>query len=235
MAHSRLVRGQMFDWLRASIEAGSSAPDDAAICERFNFCSTESARTLLADLADAGLITIKGHGSTRVITLGRGRTVVPPASRPIRSVTKADPEVEETFEKIMAIARRPAARDGGAVPPAELSAPPPKKVAASTKTIMLPATATSAIAAVESHAQTHGLTFGQSAAQLIDRGAEASIAASSDIPLPLQLEDIHLDALLDEVRRRFEKIAAITARAQTAEAQVEDLNAKLAHIRAAAA
>ena len=115
------------------------------------------------------------------------------------------------------------------VRPANLS---PKEPVMSGRSFNLPTSAKTAIEAVESFAKMHDLPMGQAAAQLIERGAAATIADSSDFGPLLAIEDVHLDALLDEVRRRFDRapdpgaIAALTARA-------EDAEAKLAGIRAA--
>jgi hypothetical protein len=57
--HTRLHEGVMMDWLRHLDDHGRDViPDQRAIMERFDFSDTESARTLIAQLADTGLIRI---------------------------------------------------------------------------------------------------------------------------------------------------------------------------------
>ena len=111
MAHPRIIRSQMLDWIKNSIELGAALPTDAQIVDRFNLTGSESARSLLADLADAGEITIKGYGDARRITLGRKREL-PNAHRPLPSVVKrsagkrVDADVESTAAKIRDIIAR---------------------------------------------------------------------------------------------------------------------------------
>ena len=60
MAHPNIRKQQMLAWIEECLDASMPCPGDASICERFNLTSTESARTLLAELADAGRFTIRG-------------------------------------------------------------------------------------------------------------------------------------------------------------------------------
>ncbi|WP_455156085.1 hypothetical protein [Sphingomonas zeae] len=107
MAHAKLHRQQMLDWIERSIDQGAPMPDDAAICHAFGFTSAEHARTLLAELADAGKITVKGgYGPDRQILLGRVRAGVAAMARPVPSITKAAADVGEAVAKIIAIANR---------------------------------------------------------------------------------------------------------------------------------
>ncbi|WP_404711519.1 hypothetical protein [Sphingomonas sp. MMS24-J13] len=72
MAFSKLTIGRMLDWIRACIDKGIPAPTDAEIQEHFGFDNVERARTLLAELADRGAITIQRVNGDRVgITMGR--------------------------------------------------------------------------------------------------------------------------------------------------------------------
>lgn len=86
MAHPRIIQQQMLDWIKNSLSLRSALPTDAQIVDRFNLTGVESARSLLADLADAGEITIKGHGSSRTIALGRKAKTFEPAPRPTPAV-----------------------------------------------------------------------------------------------------------------------------------------------------
>lgn len=131
MAHARLTQARMFDWIRACLDTGAALPTDCDIIDQFNLPSLVSARSLLADLADRGDISIKGIGADRVITLGRKHTAPAPIERPIPSVVKrteagkrAEPE-QIAFDKIKAAL----ARGRAAVAPAD---PPPAPTPVST-------------------------------------------------------------------------------------------------------
>lgn len=94
LRHRQIDKLNMFDWIRDCAETGKRMPTDAEITERFGFTQPEQARTLLADLSDAGKITIIGTGDDREILLGRVRpsqrtsierpvpSVIQPGSRP---------------------------------------------------------------------------------------------------------------------------------------------------------
>lgn len=108
MAHAKLHRQQMLDWIERCLGEGAGTPDDAAICETFGFTSAEHARTLLAELADAGKITVQGgYGPDRRILLGRVRPGAAPVVRPVPSITKGAGNVDDAVAKIVAIASRP--------------------------------------------------------------------------------------------------------------------------------
>lgn len=112
MRHSQLNRGILLDWLKHCEETGNDFPTDERIAQRFGFLDVEQSRTLLADLADRGLITIRRTGAEREIVIGKAKPVaLKKAPRPIRSVTKADPSVDRAVAKIMNIVRgtKPAA------------------------------------------------------------------------------------------------------------------------------
>lgn len=106
MAHAKINLSRMYDWIEWCIEEDQSMPTDAAIMQRFGFDNAESARTLLAELADAGRITIKGYGTTRTIALGRIKSTLVPAPRPLPSAKKLDPAVDDGVAKIAAIVAR---------------------------------------------------------------------------------------------------------------------------------
>jgi hypothetical protein len=115
MAHPRIIQQQMLDWIKNSVSLRSALPTDAQIVDRFNLTGVESARSALADLADAGEITIKGHGASRTIALGRKAKTFEPAPRPTPAVVarvggkRTDDEnaqIQETTDKIRAIIER---------------------------------------------------------------------------------------------------------------------------------
>ena len=108
MAHAKLHRQQMLDWIERCLDGDVPTPDDAAICDKFGFTSAEHARTLLAELADAGKITVQGgYGPDRRILLGRVRPGAVPAPRPVPSIAKGGADVGAAVAKIIAIANRP--------------------------------------------------------------------------------------------------------------------------------
>jgi len=106
MAHAKINVARMYDWIERNLNQGIALPADAEIMERFGFDSPESARTLLAELADAGRITIKGYGETRTITLGRTKATLTPAPRPVPTAKRADPVIDAGVAKIAAIVAR---------------------------------------------------------------------------------------------------------------------------------
>ena len=115
MAHARIIQQQMLDWIKNSLSLRSALPTDAQIVDRFNLNGVESARSLLADLADAGEITIKGFGASRTMVLGRKAKTLEPAARPTPSVVariggkRADDEkvqIEATTARIREIIER---------------------------------------------------------------------------------------------------------------------------------
>ena len=135
-------------------------------------------------------------------------------------------------------------RDGRLPPPGwsppAFTQPPARKVPTMpAKSIQLPASAASAISALERHAASSDLPLGQAAADLIARGA-AAIELPPAAMLPT-LDQIHLDALLAEVARRFEQAASphvvdeAEARAAAAVARAEAAEEKLARVQAAVA
>lgn len=106
MAHAKLNLSRMYDWIARNLDLDVPQPTDAEIMQLFGFDSAESARTLLAELADAGRITIKGYGENRTIALGRIKSILVPAPRPLPSAKKADPAVDDGVAKIAAIVAR---------------------------------------------------------------------------------------------------------------------------------
>ncbi|MFD1951886.1 hypothetical protein ACFSGX_14020 [Sphingomonas arantia] len=141
MKHSVFHKRSMLDWIRVCADEGTTMPSDEAIVERFGFANVELARTLLADLADAGSIRIHGVGADRTITFGRAKptplskVVAAPPVR--RAVEPAPPSrVDMMREAAVRLANRQAAALTAAsqpvprpAPPTLPAAPPPRPVA----------------------------------------------------------------------------------------------------------
>lgn len=108
-----------------------------------------------------------------------------------------------------------------------------KEPAMPAKSICIPAFASAAIKAVEDRAAQQDIAIGHAAAQLIEAGLNALAAPVEPAPV-FGLGDVHVDALLDEVRRRFEVatsvdlLAAVTARAEAAEGRLAKLREAMA-------
>lgn len=135
MVTPRILQQQLLDLIRISIDGGREAPSDDAIAARFNLRGIETARSLLADLADQGAITISGFGPTRRITLGRNTVQPKPAPRPIPAVVKRtagarDGSIDAGLAKISQIL----ARGRSAVAPDTKRAAPRKPISVSPKT-----------------------------------------------------------------------------------------------------
>jgi hypothetical protein len=106
MAHAKLNLSRMYDWIERNFDLDVPQPTDADIMQLFGFDSPVSARTLIAELADAGRITIRGYGENRTIALGRIKSELKPAPRPQPTAKKADPVVDAGIAKIAAIVAR---------------------------------------------------------------------------------------------------------------------------------
>jgi hypothetical protein len=243
----RLKREQMLAQIRQRLSRGEPVPTDAEMMDHFGLVDAAPVRLFLSDLADQGAITIVSWDEPRHILLGRIRKeALASAPRPAPAVKRADLALDRGVEKIMAIASRGtsakqvatnAAALLGSVTPAAKPAPAkpaPKKETAPmpAKTICLPASHEAAQKAVDELATTSGIPLGQAAGDLIMRGL--AVAAVPLKPQPLPLGEVHLDALLAEVRARFDRApnadeldAAIT-RAERAEAKIEQLKAVFA-------
>lgn len=124
------------------------------------------------------------------------------------------------------------------VPPVRPLNLPAKEPAMPAKSVQIPAFATVAIKAVEDRAAKEDISLGHATAQLIEAGlaalAASAGAAPADVAPIVDLGSIHVDALLDEVRRRFEgacrpdDLAAITERAEAAERRLAKLREVMA-------
>lgn len=106
--HSTMHRRLMLEWLRDCADQGRPFPTDAEIVERFTLASEESARVLLADLADGGHIRLTGARGDRVIDLvERGAVfrnpaaLVPSGERLPPPVRKPDRQVDALAAKII--------------------------------------------------------------------------------------------------------------------------------------
>lgn len=256
MAHSRLNLNAMFDWIERCLADGQPTPLDAAICDRFGFDSTESARTLLAELADAGRITIRGHRDDRVIALGRSKSVAVPASRAEPPVRKADPDAEHTSARIAEIVgrgRKPAkavvAENAAALLKTVATKPAQPKPAPSNekeadvpaKTIQLPASADDVIALIEAHAKKNDVSLGLATVSLVKRGLSSGAfepgagTASVEVAAEQAVEQLDIDVLVGELTRRLSAAALSTdlgdqLSAMTARAEAAE--AKLAQMKA---
>ncbi len=129
MAHPRILQQQLLDLIRTTFDAECELPTDEAIAERFNLSGVEAARSLYADLADRGAITIKGFGPTRTIALGRNTVAPPPSPRPVPTVVKRtdgarDGSIDAGLAKISTIL----ARGRAAVAPETTRAAPAKPI-----------------------------------------------------------------------------------------------------------
>lgn len=256
MAHAKINLSRMYDWIEQCLDAGKATPDDTAIMKRFGFDGPESARTLLAELADAGRISIKGYGPTRAITIGRSKSELVAAPRLTPTVRKADPAVDECAAKISAIvARGPTAGGVRAVQAAsarkaltskpktkaqKASAPimtpaptPPKKEAQPmpAKSIQLPASAVRAIEAVEAHAKHLDVSIGLAAASLIERALAMPTEVSVSPTIATIMADLNtvfgdLAARADRPDQSAE-VAEMTTRAETAERRLAALRSAL--------
>lgn len=254
MAHSRLNLNAMYDWIERCLMDGKPTPLDAAICERFGFDSTESARTLLAELADAGRITIRGHRDDRTITIGRSKSTAAPAARAEPPVRKADAVVERTSARIAEIVgrgRKPAkavvAENAAAllatfaIKPAQPKPAPSidKEVVMPAKTILLPASADDVIELIEAHAKKNDLSLGLATASLIKRGMSIGTFGPGAAPASSPtVEALDIDVLVAELSRRLlaasqasaldEQLTAMTARAEAAEGKLAQMKALFA-------
>lgn len=259
MAHAKLNLQRMFDWIEGCVARGNPLPTDANIMQYFGFESPESARTLLAELADAGRISIHGYGAERTIEIGRVKCPLPIAARPTPAVRTADPAVDSCLAKISAIiARGPSAGAARAVQasaalkeigtkrvpiakaekakPIVTPAPaPPKKEAPvmPAKSLQLPASAIVAIDAVETYAKSNDVSMGAAAAHLIEGGLTAPARA-----VPATVEFMSIDQLLTAIKTRFEDILNLPDRSDEVAAlttRAEAAERKLEAMRAALA
>lgn len=225
MAHSRLNLNAMFDWIERNATHDVRMPTDGEICERFNFESRESARTLLAELADAGKITIRGYGDDRVITIGRSKSALSPAPRAEPPVRKADPEVERVAARITEIVQRGskavAAANAQALIKTVTAKPAQKKQAATVRK--------EAVMPVEKQETT-------SAAKRQHSSPAPARPSPSDKPADSAFS---VEALLDMLRARFDErpdqsaeLASAIERAEAAEARADAAEAKFAQAKA---
>jgi len=256
VAHAKLNLQRMLDWIERSLDHDMPMPTDAAIMAEFGFESAESARTLLAELADAGRITIKGYGATRTITRGRTKSLLAAAGRPEPAVIKSDPDLDAGVAKIAAILARNAparaAAAAGQLLKAASTKPKPAPVAPklvkeaptmpkpeplpSRRAITIPAEG-ALLAAIEHIAKDRDLPLGRAALDWAEAGMSAisvdaaPAAAASAVPMSM-------DELLTAVRARFaeakavpdrsDEIAALTERAEAAERRLDAMRAALA-------
>lgn len=225
MAHAKLNLSRMYDWIERNLELDVSLPTDADIMQLFGFDSPESARTLLAELADAGRITIKGYGENRTIALGRIKSELTPAPRPQPSAKKADPVVDAGIAKIAAIVARGgnagtarAVQAGAVLKSARLKQPAPAP--RPTKTVITRPFPVPQI---------------KESAKMPAKTVRAPAASAPIPPFSPPGPEIALDSLLQMIRRRFDErpdqsaeLAAAVARADAAERKLAALREALA-------
>lgn len=131
MTHARILQTYALDLITTRIENGRGSPTDAEIASYCRLNEPGDARSLLADLADAGRITIKGTGAGRVITLGRQHAAPMAVARPTPSVkvpgaSKRRLTLDETSARIKEILARGKA---AVAEPAAAAQPKPKSPA----------------------------------------------------------------------------------------------------------
>lgn len=109
MAHPKLQLSRLLDWLKLRIECEDESPSDEQIVAFLGLDSEQTARSMLADLADRGDVTIKyEQQSGRQIALGRQHREIE-TPRPVPSVVKpAKPLLseEECVRRIQMITGR---------------------------------------------------------------------------------------------------------------------------------
>lgn len=106
------------------------------------------------------------------------------------------------------------------------------------KSVQLPASAETAIAAVERYAQQHMVSLGAAAAALIDRGVAVPEMGGGEVAQ--STPELSVTALLQLLHERFdaidgssaEQLGAAIARAEAAEERAETAEAKLAQFKA---
>jgi hypothetical protein len=232
MAHAKINLSRMYDWIERNLDLDVPQPSDADIMSLFGFNSAEQARTLLAELADAGRITIKGYGETRTIALGRIKSALLPAPRPTPSAKRSDPVVDAGVAKIAAIVARGgnagsahAVQAGGALKRALA-----KPRTATARPIKLPAASPVSSSSLKEPATMPAKTVRPSSP------ASAPVTPQSADPV------LSLDGLLQLIRQRFDdrpdhsvELAKAIERAEVAERRAETSERKLEALRAALA
>lgn len=261
MAHSRINIDTMYEWIERCSLDGTPMPDDAAICDRFCFASPESARTLLAELADKGRITIKGFGASRAVALGRKAAAAAPASRPIPSVVARprDDGVDQLADRLVSIATRGRA-NASALLASVTRQPEPSRAAPAPSCAEEPAdmsdaksksitfVATGAVLDAIKARTADGTPNSRAVADILEAVVTpAKVASTPDAPAEFNLGMVTVADLLSELALRFtqadaggEQLRAATERAEAAEADAERLTGerdaavtKLENIRAA--
>ena len=250
MAHARLNLARMLSWIEQKLDAGQPTPTDAEICGLFGFDSTESARTLLAELADAGKITIKGYGPDRRIALGRAKGAITGVGRVAPAVKKADVDVDRAAARIAEIVQRGSKTSKAlvaenaaallktvATAPAQQRPVPPieKEAVMPAKSIQIPASADDVIVAIEEHAREHDVSLGLATASLIKRGMSTGAFEPGPrvaAPAPMTIDDL-CQQLRDLFAARDQSaVDEANARAEAAEARAATAEEKLAQARA---
>lgn len=128
MAHARIALTYALDLITRSIELDEPSPTDGQIADYCGLHDPTHVRSLLADLADAGKITIRGTGADRKILLGRQTAPLTTTPRPTPSVKSAAGSkrrltLDETADRIKEILARGKAPAAPLVKTPDISAP----------------------------------------------------------------------------------------------------------------
>ena len=97
--HSRLTEATMMDWLRTLDQQGvARLPEPAEIMERYGFDNTELARTLIAQLADGGIIRVNrrsGYAEFAILPPRPARCAIATVSRDVGGDVDDDEDVPD--------------------------------------------------------------------------------------------------------------------------------------------
>lgn len=102
----KIIKQQLMDWIRKCHVEGTAMPSDANIMERFGLFTQEAARSILAELADEGGISIKWANGERAIKLGRKELALTRAPALPATPKKRGTSLDDGTDKIMAIIGR---------------------------------------------------------------------------------------------------------------------------------
>ena len=128
MSHPKMRQQQMLEWIRTVIERRLPMPSDAAIAEHFNLPGVESARGLLADLAERKQIFVDWNEPGRPISLDPPARPAFKTPTPMPELGRRDAAVDRTAKKIVGILRRGPRTDAAAVVEAPSPSPSPTAV-----------------------------------------------------------------------------------------------------------
>lgn len=224
MGHAKIHRQQMLDWIERCANEGVAVPDDAAICHAFGFGSTEHARTLLAELADAGSITVQGgYGADRRILLGRVRSGASTVTRPMPSIVKDDPVVGQAVAKIMAIAKR-TSPSPAASPVAHSKVEPMTKTLSKSVTVVVSGDVLEEL----KRRTADGTPYNRATLEMLEQ-AMGAVAVQPFAEATPALEEIEAHELISELARRLSDDRTAPALAE-AEEQLRSASQQAANL-----